>query len=213
MSNVADSANSDSVSSPSLVPLPPMEHNLWGTPDEAKELSASVQKLLHKLLGVGELTLPRRTTAETELSPIRLSDADLAALGEIVGSGYVTTDKEQRIRRAHGKSYPDLVDWRMNHMIEAPDAVVAPGTEQEILEILKFCSREKIAVVPFGGGSSVVGGLSPKAGGMRAVISIDLRRFDQLEDVDSVSCEATFGAGLSGPHAELLLSKDRKSVV
>lgn len=212
MSNVADSfdssnSNSDSTNSECLVPLPPMEHNLWGTPDESKELSASVQKLLHKLLGVGELTLHRRTTAQTELSPIRLDDADLAALGEIVGSGYVTTDKEQRIRRARGKSYPDLVDWRMDRVIEAPDAVVAPGTETEVWEVLKFCSREKIAVVPFGGGSSVVGGLSPKKGEMRAVISIDLRRFDQLEDVDLVSCEATFGAGLSGPHAELLLSK------
>lgn len=198
MSNVANG---------SRVSLPPMEHTLWGTSDEAKELSPSVQKMLHKLLGTSDDQLPRLSVEEIQLSPIRLTAEDLQKLGDIVGQDYVSTDKEQRIRRARGKSYPDLLDWRSGKEIAAPDAVVVPGTNEEVLDVLRFCSAERIAVVPFGGGTSVVGGVSPKAGDMRAVISIDVRRFNKLEDVDTISCEATFGAGMTGPHAELELAK------
>ncbi len=198
MSNVANG---------SRVSLPPMEHPLWGTPDEAKDLSPSMQKMLHKLLGTSDGQLPRRTVDEIVLSPIQLTDNDLKDLGDIVGQDYVSTDKEQRIRRARGKSYPDLLDWRSGKEIAAPDAVVVPGTNEELLQVLQFCSKQRIAVVPFAGGTSVVGGVSPKRGEMRAVISVDVRRFDKLEDVDTVSCEATFGAGMTGPHAELELAK------
>ena len=65
-----------------------MEFNLWGTPDEAKDLSASVKKMLHKMLGVTEPS-PRRELSEVRLSPIQLSDADLAELQGIVGAEYV----------------------------------------------------------------------------------------------------------------------------
>src|SRR5699024_7665724 len=63
------------------------------------------------------------------------------------------------------------------------------------------------ALVPFGGGTSVVGGLAPDAGGHRAVLSIDLVHFDALESVDAVSGEAVLGAGLTGPRAEELLAE------
>lgn len=198
MSNVANG---------SRVTLPPMEHALWGTFDEAEELSPSVQKLLHKLLGTGDNQLPRLRVDEVRLSPIKLSPEDLSRLGDIVGPEYVSTEKEQRMRRARGKSYPDLLDWRSVKEIAAPDAVVVPGTNEEVLEVLQFCAAQRIAVVPFGGGTSVVGGVSPKTGDMRAVISVDVRRFDKVEDVDTISCEATFGAGMTGPHAELEIAK------
>ncbi|RAV34062.1 FAD-binding oxidoreductase [Corynebacterium heidelbergense] len=183
-----------------------MEFNLWGTPDEAKDLSASVKKMLHKMLGVTEPS-PRRELSEVRLSPIQLSDADLAELQGIVGAEYVSTQQEQRAPRARGKSYLDLVDWRLDQVIAAPDAVVAPGSEEEVLAVLRWCSQQSVAVVPFGGGTSVVGGLSPLAGDHRAVLSVDLARFDQCEDVDEESGLATLGAGLSGPHAEMLLAQ------
>src|SRR5690606_37893188 len=90
---------------------------------------------------------------------------------------------------------------------DAPDAVLAPGSEDEITEILRYCSEHGIAVVPFGGGTSVVGGLDPIRGPFSAAITLDLRRFDALLDLDEVSGEAGLGAGVTGPRAEALLGE------
>ncbi|MDO4665504.1 MAG: FAD-binding oxidoreductase [Actinomycetaceae bacterium] len=187
------------------VPLPPMTHNLWGTPQEEKPLSPSIQKMLTKILGKNTRQVPRIPAAKVQLSPVRLKGEHLDALAQIVGTKYVTWDHEQRLRRARGKSYPDLLDFRTTAQIDAPDAVVAPRDEEEILALLQYCSRMRIAVVTFGGGTSVVGGITPKSGEMQAVISVDMCRFDGIEDVDQVSGLVTLGAGLSGPAAEMLL--------
>ncbi|WP_260620041.1 FAD-binding oxidoreductase [Corynebacterium anserum] len=185
------------------LPLPPMAYNKWGTEDEAKELSPSIQKMLSKMLGATKPT----PSSKPLLAASNATETDVATIGAIVGSQYIAVDDEQRRPRARGKSYLDLLDWRMDDEVTAPDLVVAPGTEEEILEILHYCSHERIAVVPFGGGTSVVGGITPLAGQHRAVISLDLARFDALEDIDEVSGLATLGAGLSGPHAEMKLAE------
>lgn len=187
-----------------------MEHNLWGKSEESKPLSPAVKKLLHLLLGAHPTDESSRIPAErVKLSESQITPAQLQALGDIVGSDYVTQDHEHRLRRAHGKSYPDLLDWRADKVVPAPDAVIAPGTEQEILKILQYCSDEDIAVVTFGGGSSVVGGVNPERAGLQCVISLDMNRFTALEDIDPVSMEATLGAGLTGPYAEILLGAHR----
>lgn len=192
----------------SEVILPPMQHNLWGVPAEEKPLSNSIKKLVTKVLGAKATEEHRRIpAAEIKLSEPRITAAQIAGLQKIVGAGFVTQEHEQRLRRARGKSYPDLLDWRSGAVIDAPDAVVAPGTEEEVLEVLRYCSAEKIAVVTFGGGTTVVGGVAPKSGAMKCVISLDVNRFNKLEDVDKVSLEATLGAGLTGPHAEFLLAE------
>jgi len=85
--------------------------------------------------------------------------------------------------------------------------VLLPGSDDEVAEILRYCSQHGIAVVPFGGGTSVVGGLDPLRGDFEAVVSLDLRRFDQLLAFDEVSGEAEFGAGVTGPRAEQLLGQ------
>ena len=188
------------------LPTPPMEFNLWGTHEEVKPLSPSIQKMLEKMLGVTP-PVPRREAGAIRLSTPKVTDADRERFAAIVGESFISDDADQRLPRARGKSYLDLLDWRADKEIAAPDLVVAPADEEQVLEILRYCSEEGIAVVPFGGGTSVVGGLNPVPGTHRAVISLDLGRFDQLEDVDPVSGLATLGAGLSGPQAELLLAE------
>ncbi|MHA2787780.1 FAD-binding oxidoreductase [Corynebacterium sp. S7] len=189
------------------VPLPPMEPQLWGTREEAKPLSPSILRMLDKALGATSAQVGRIDPRDIELTPVRLSKADLAQLATIVGQEFVSTEHEQRLRRARGKSYPDLLDMRATRVIDAPDAVVAPATNGELEQLLRFCAGERIAVVTFGGGTSVVGGVAPKDGGLRAVLSVDMARFTQLSDVDDISGEATLGAGLTGPHAEMLLAE------
>lgn len=189
------------------VPLPPMAFNLWGTPDEARPLSPGIRRMLASLLGVDASRVRRVAAADVRLSDPRLSAEDIAALGALVGPDHVTCDRDQRMPRARGKSSLDLLEWREGGVVSAPDAVVAPGTEDEVLALLEWASAEGVAVVPFGGGTSVVGGLTPLDGGFRGVISLDLARFDAVEDVDPVSGLVTLGAGLSGPHAEMLLAE------
>ncbi len=83
--------------------------------------------------------------------------------------------------------------------------MLLPGDEDEVAGLLSHCAQRSIAVVPFGGGTSVVGGLDPIRGQFKAVVSLDLRRFDQLYALDEISGEAELGAGVTGPQAERLL--------
>ncbi|WJZ03675.1 FAD-binding oxidoreductase [Corynebacterium freiburgense] len=189
------------------LPIPPMAFNLWGTPDEAKPLSPGILRILKTTLGLKPVSTPAYSEADITLSESRLTAADTTRLAEIVGEAYISTEDTHRLPRARGKSYLDLIDWRTQKIIDAPDGVVAPHTEEEILAVLQYCSQEGIAVIPFGGGTSVVGGITPLDGGHRAVISLDLARFNEIEDVDLISGLATLGAGLSGPDAEIGLSE------
>lgn len=188
------------------VPVPPMHYNLWGTVEEATELSPEIRELLATMLGATREQVRRIPVEQVRLSEVALDAADVAGLAEIVGADYISTDRAQRLPRARGKSYLDLLDWREEMVIDAPDAVVAPATEDDIVSLLRFCGERSIAVVPFGGGTSVVGGVQPDRGRHRAVLSIDLARFNEVSDVDTESGLATLGAGLTGPVAEQLLS-------
>ncbi|MFF3109394.1 FAD-binding oxidoreductase [Kitasatospora sp. NPDC057904] len=189
------------------LPLPPMKWDAWGDPALAKELSADIKGLLAAALGVTGDAEPGPTADEVRLRPSRLTDADLKALAAAVGEAHVSAADADRLPRAGGKSTPDLLRRRSREPQDAPDAVVLPGSEDEIAALLALCAERRIAVVPFGGGTSVVGGLDPERGGLNAVVSLDLRRFDQLLDLDETSGEALLGAGLTGPAAEALLAE------
>ena len=188
------------------LPLPPMSLSRWGTEAEARDLGEGISGLLRDVLGVTAESGAHFDPAAVTASPSRLTAADLAALAGVVGEGNVSADDAQRLPRARGKSTPDLLAWRLRPRVDCPDAVVAPRDDDEVAALLDWCGREGIAMVPFGGGTSVVGGLTPDAGDHRAVISVDLAHFDALEALDPESGEAVLGAGLSGPRAEELLA-------
>lgn len=188
------------------LPLPPMALSRWGTEAEARDLGEGIRGLLRDVLGVTAESGLRFDPDAVTASPSRLTESDLMALADIVGEGNVSADDAQRLPRARGKSTPDLLSWRLRPQVDCPDAVVAPRDDDEVSALLEWCGREGVAIVPFGGGTSVVGGLNPDAGDHRAVISVDLAHFDALESIDPESGEAVLGAGLSGPRAEALLA-------
>ena len=187
--------------------LPPMKWNAWGDPAEAKPLSEGIRSLLKQALGLEDATTAELEADQVRLRPSALSQADRDALGAIVGAEYCNVDDRARLLRAGGKSTLDLLRRKDFGVQDAPDAVLLPGGEEEVAEILRFCADRSIAIVPFGGGTSVVGGLDPIRGDFKAVISLDLRRLDQLHSVDEVSGEAELNAGLTGPDAERLLGE------
>jgi alkyldihydroxyacetonephosphate synthase len=184
---------------------PDMKWNAWGDPAEAKPLSDGIRSLLKQALGLEDSTAPELQADQVRLRPSALSSADRNGLSAIVGAQHCGVDDHARLLRAGGKSTLDLLRRKDSGIQDAPDAVLMPGDEDEIAAVLKFCASKSIAVVPFGGGTSVVGGLDPLRGDFKAVVSLDLRRLSQLHWLDEVSAEAELGAGLTGPQAEKLL--------
>lgn len=142
----------------------PMKWNAWGDPAEAKPLSDGIRALLEQALGVKTSATTELEAAQVRLRPSALSDDDRSALTGIVGNDYCRVDDQGRLLRAGGKSTLDLLRRKDPGTQDAPDAVVLPGSEEEIAAILQHCSDHRIAVVPFGGGTSVVGGLDPIRG-------------------------------------------------
>ena len=191
---------------------PPMQWDAWGDPAKKRELSDAVTSLLTGFLGVSAPTRSRLAIEDVQVAPSAMAQSHVEALSGLVGAEYVSTKDSDRILRAGGKSTPDLLRRRSVEPQDAPDAVVTPGTDAEVEQVLRYCSANRIAVVPFGGGTSVVGGLDPIRDGFEAVLSLDLRRFDQLVGLDEESGIATFGGGTTGPRAEELLREHGFSV-
>ena len=186
--------------------LPPMAWDGWGDPELAKPLSAGIRSLLEQALGVTGIEIATPGHDEVVLSPSALETRHRDALAAIVGSEFLRTGHSDRLLHAGGKSTLDLLRRKQIHQ-DAPDAVVFPGNEDDIAAILDYCTKQRIAVVPFGGGTSVVGGLDPLRAEFGALITLDLRRFDTLHWLDETSGEAELGAGVTGPEAERLLGE------
>ena len=119
----------------------------------------------------------------------------------------MTSDQLARIGHTRGWSTPDLLKLRSGDASDAPDAVVCPGSNDDVLRVLEICTRHRVAVVPFSGGTSVVGGLAPVRDGFDAVITLDLRRMNALMSIDTESHTATLQAGMRNTRAEQLLGE------
>jgi alkyldihydroxyacetonephosphate synthase len=179
----------------------------WGDPAQATPLPAGLHQLLRDAFTVRGDTPAPGSIEVLELTPIRLPEAVGAELTAIVGDDHARADREARVRHARGKSTPDLLGLRAAGPISAPDLVLSPGSHAEVLALLAHCSERHVAVVPFGGGTSVVGGLSPSADGFTGVVALDLRRFNALVELDEESRLAVLEPGLRGPEAETLLGE------
>ncbi|MET3962018.1 alkyldihydroxyacetonephosphate synthase [Marmoricola sp. OAE513] len=182
-----------------------MHWSRWGDPEHAGPLAESAFALVDTFIGTSD-------TPAVPAEDVRLSDpldsALVAELAEIVGAEHVLTDHESRLHRTRGKSTPDLLKLRAGDGTDSPDAVVRPGTHDEVVAIIDWAVAKHVAVVPFGGGTSVVGGLAARRDGFAGVISLDLKRFDKLVEVDRTSMTAVLEPGLRGPAAEALLAAE-----
>jgi alkyldihydroxyacetonephosphate synthase len=176
----------------------------WGDPAKAAPLPDSVTGLLRDLLGVKPRDTDTYALEEIPVPEPPPADAVRALADAVGGEAHVRTDAESRIRHTRGKSTPDLLRIRAGDARDAPAAVVLPATHDEVLAVLRACARHGLAVVPFGGGTSVVGGLAPERS---AFVALDLRRMNGLLDIDPVSRTATLQPGLRAPDAEALLAE------
>ena len=180
----------------------------WGDPARHDALPAAAVEALRSQLGVDV----GAETSAVPLEQVRLPDPGLRKgtrrrLGAIVGQGAVRDDRLTRVTHAAGKSYPDLVRMRAGDADNAPDAVVYPADAEDVRAVLRVCAEDEVAVIPFGGGTSVVGGVEPLRNGFGAAVSLDLGRLT-TSVVDKHSLTAVLGAGLRGPATEAGLAAE-----
>jgi alkyldihydroxyacetonephosphate synthase len=183
-----------------------MHWSRWGDPDRARPLPAAARSLVEAFLGASD------DTPAVRIGDVRLPDPGLPGmlleeLRALLGADHVATDDETRIRHTRGKSTPDLLRLRTGDAADAPDAVLRPADHDQVSALVSWCSTNCVALVPFGGGTSVVGGLAAKREGYAGVVAVDLRRLNRVLVVDQESCTATLGAGLLGPEAEARLAE------
>jgi alkyldihydroxyacetonephosphate synthase len=179
-----------------------LKHWGWGYEDEQPspaELRSTAEFLVaHLGFGSAEIEQPAELP---ELSAPRVSPpASLEAI--------CRQTPYERALHTYGRSYRDIVRAFRGDFAHAPDVVAHPRTEAEVAEVLEWAIGAGAAVVPFGGGTSVVGGLEVLAPEEHAgVVAIDLKALDRVLEVDSVSHAARIQAGATGPRLEEQLAE------
>jgi alkyldihydroxyacetonephosphate synthase len=180
----------------------------WGDPAHAPGLPAHALAFLAETVGVAAQPRPPVALSRVRLGPSALSESTLDSLRAVVGAEHVRLDHEERVFHAAGKGYPDLVRLRAGEPLGAPDAVVLPATGEQLTALLELCGRGSLAVVPFGGGTSVVGGVEPLRGAHAGVIALDTSRMAAVVGLDRESRTVTVGSGMRAPALERLLAKE-----
>ncbi|WP_061248647.1 FAD-binding oxidoreductase [Leptospira alstonii] len=144
-----------------------------------------------------EITLPK-----SSFTPAHVRD-----LSKICGAKHFSVERRERVLHSAGRSYYDVLRLSFNTLKSFVDGVIYPNKESEVSKILEYCSKNNVTVIPYGGGSSVVGGLEViKGKGQKHVLSLDTTRMDSLLSMDEESHLATFQAGIYGPKLEKLLN-------
>ena len=166
----------------------------WGTVESAVS-PAERAALAQRVSGL----LPGAELADHE-PPTSL---DLAAPRVTTPFAFGSTDSFDRAAHAHGKAFRDVVRNLHGKFPHAPDVVLRPAREADVVDVLDWASRESVAVLPYGGGSSVVGGVEPRFDG--PAVSLDLSALDAVLEFDPVSRAARIQAGALGPHLEAQL--------
>ena len=125
----------------------------------------------------------------------------------VLGAEHVRDDHDARVLHAAGKGYPDLVRAARAASPRAPPTrSCSPTTHEQVRALLELCARRSIAVVPFGGGTSVVGGVAPLRGEHGGVVSLDMARMGDVLELDRESHTVTVQAGMRAPALERALA-------
>jgi len=169
--------------------------NGWADDGRRPTLPAAALQLIEAELG------PGRPTPDAALADVVAAIPD----SRLEASPLISVDPEDRIRHATGQSLPDWIALRSGRLPSVPDGVARPATRQEVRELLNLAAAKGARVVPYGGGTSVVGGIGGRQATTEPILTIALERLAGLSALDERSGLATFGAGTTGPDLEAAL--------
>ncbi len=180
------------------------KHWGWGFEDQqpsASELEAMASGLLTNLgIAISEVEAP------VSLEQLKLRTPRVRAPGAL--AEICASDDHARARHALGKSYSDVVRGFRGHFDHPPDFVAYPRDSEDVERVLEWCSDESVAAIPYGGGTSVVGGVTPDvAPSYNGAISVDLGALDRVLEVDVLSRAALIQGGATGPVLEAQLAE------
>lgn len=180
----------------------------WGDPRIRYPARGRARLLayLTRTLG-GTPPRPARPSPPSSLPDPRLSEDDLTDLARLVGPGALFRDDRSRRSASTGGSYRDVALSRAGSISDGADAVIEPASLPEVEAVVGWADSRRVALVPRGGGTSVVGGLEPRRNGLRAVVSVSLGRLRRAGPVDRPHRLATFEAGILGPELEASLRR------
>lgn len=180
----------------------------WGDPNFVKYPKESLYKMMKEKFKMTDEDFSHYA-GDIGMDPVKLdapcnlAQEHLDAFGEIVGKQNVTTEDYPRLAVAYGKTGYDAARLRERRIDCLPDAVLYPGTTEEVEKIVAYCTEHKIPLYVYGGGSSVTRGVEPTKGG----ISLDMRRrFNKVLSFNEKNQTITVQSGISGPDLEYALN-------
>jgi alkyldihydroxyacetonephosphate synthase len=168
--------------------------NGWGDDSINYPVPASALSFLDRRVGTGHR--PKDISLPEVLAHLPKSRLPKHAL--------VSTDPLSRLLHARGQSFPNWVGMRTGQLTTFPDGVAYPMSNQEVVDLLQYAQHAGIHLIPYGGGTSVVGHIDPIKSNA-PILTIDMSRMNRLIDLDTQSLLATFNAGVTGPDVEAQL--------
>lgn len=168
--------------------------NGWGDDTIEYPLPESAAAFLEELVGPGT-PQPDATLADV---------AAAVPASRLPAHPLVSSVPALRVQVARGQSFPDWVALRYGRIPAYPDGVANPHIEEEVVQLMQFAAEHDVIVIPYGGGTSVVGHINPEPDG-QPTLTINLQRLNKLHRLDEASRLATFGAGIQGPDLEAQL--------
>jgi alkyldihydroxyacetonephosphate synthase len=172
-------------------------HWAWGYEDELAS-GAQLRGIAELVAAVSGIALPGELEAPVPLERVRLPEPHVAVPSRL--AAICSQQPHDRAVHAHGMAYRDLIRAFRGQFEHVPDVVARPGDEHDVEELLGWCDAEGLALIPFGGGTSVVGGVEPRVGpGYAGTVSADLCLLSRVLQVDPVSGAARIQAGATGP--------------
>jgi alkyldihydroxyacetonephosphate synthase len=176
----------------------------WGW--EESFLDTAAREALAQLVAHNLMVDPPALRELPKLADLRVRAARMAVPREL--SAFCTDAIDARVRHTYGRSYPDLVRGFAGDFANAPDIVACVRHEADIAALLDWATENNVVVVPYGGGTSVVGGVEARnVDSYAAVVSLDLARMDRVLEVDTQSLSARIQAGATGPVLEAQLAE------
>ncbi len=166
----------------------------WGFEGESLEPSPQLLEWLRERIGPAEHPTPSGPAPTPNVPPASLPELPLE----------ISTDPLDRLAHARGQGLPDIVRLRSGLVPALPDGVGRPSDSDQVAATLTACADAGVRVIPWGGGTSVTGGVNVTPGDA-PVLTLDLGQMAGLLDIDELSGLASFGPGTTGPEVESAL--------